>query len=76
MATPNWVGGCGVNTLLERKPFSDDIRGQSQQEELRGDGGEKGEALRVFSLSPKSESVSSFVFIAVFVYLCQCLKRA
>ena len=24
----------------------------------------------------KSESVSSFVFIAVFVYLCQCLKRA
>ena len=40
--------------------------GQSQQEELRGDGGEKGEAMGVLSLSPKSESESSFIIMAVF----------
>ena len=59
-----------------KKPFSDSNRGQSQQEELGGDGGENGEALGFFSLSLKSESGSSFVFIAVCGYLCQCLKRA
>ena len=67
MATPNWVGGCGVSTA-RKNPFSDNNRGQSQQEELGGDGGEKGEALGFFSLSLKSESGSSFVFIAVFGY--------
>ena len=43
MATPKWVEGCGVSTA-GKETFSDDNRGQSQQEELRGDGGEKGEA--------------------------------
>ena len=43
MATPKWVEGCGVSTAGE-ETFSDDYRGQSQQEELWGDGGEKGEA--------------------------------
>ena len=47
MATPNWVGGCGVSTA-RKNPFSDNNRGQSQQEELGGDGGEKGEALGFF----------------------------
>ena len=47
MATPNWVEGCGVDTA-GKETFSDDDRGQSQQEELRGDGGEKGEARGVF----------------------------
>ena len=76
MATPNWVGGCGVNTLLERKPFSDDNRGQSQQEELRGDGGEKGEAKGFFHFHRKVK-VSLVLSLLLFcIYLCQCLKRA
>ena len=52
-------------TLLEGA-IHDDNGGQSQQEELRGDGGEKGEAMGVLSLSPKSESESSFIIMAVF----------
>ena len=53
-------------TLLEGTLFAEDLRGQSQQEELRGDGGAKGEALG-FSLSRESESCFGFVIIAVFV---------
>ena len=47
-ATPMWVRGqpggpCGKENL-----FSDGNRGHSQQEELGGDGGEKGEDWGVF----------------------------
>ena len=52
MATPNWVEGCGVDTA-GKETFSDDDRGQSQQEELRGDGGEKGEARGFFTFAEK-----------------------
>ena len=52
MRSARWPRPIGLGAagwaLLERKPFSDDKRGQSQQEELRGDGGEKGEALGFF----------------------------
>ena len=49
---PIGLGAAGW-ALLERKPISDDKRGQSQQEELRGDGGEKGEALGFFTFTKK-----------------------
>ena len=58
--------GVVVWTLLEGTLFAEDLRGQSQQEELKGDGGAKGEALG-FSLSRESESCSSFVIIAGFM---------
>ena len=37
--------------MQKRNPFSDDNRGQSQQEELGGDGGEKGEARGFFTFT-------------------------
>ena len=40
-----------VWTLLEGTQSAEDLRGQSQQEELRGDGGAKGEASGVFTFS-------------------------
>ena len=43
--------GVVVWTLLEGTLFAEDLRGQSQQEELRGDGGAKGEASGVFTFS-------------------------
>ena len=36
-----------------KETFSYDDRGQSQQEELRGDGGEKGEARGIFTFAEK-----------------------
>ena len=63
-------------TLPEGTQSAEDLRGQSQQEELRGDGGAKGEARRgrhrgfslsLFSLSRESESCSSVVIIAVVI---------
>ena len=43
--------GVVVWTLLEGTLFAEDLRGQSQQEELRGDGGVMGEASGVFTFS-------------------------
>ena len=37
--------------ILKGTQSAEDLRGQSQQEELRGDGGAKGEALGVFTFS-------------------------
>ena len=45
--------GVVVWTLLEGTEFAEDLRGQSQQEELRGDGGAKGEASGVFTFHRK-----------------------
>ena len=52
------------------------IRGDRVSRRSSGVTEERRGRLWGFSLSLKSESGSSFVFIAVCGYLCQCLKRA
>ena len=68
MATPKWVEGCGVSTA-GKETFSDDNRGQSQQEELGGDGGEKGEAGGFFTFTEKVK-VSLVLSLLLFLYIC------
>ena len=68
-------------TLLEGTQSAEDLRGQSQQEELRGDGGAKGEAsgvftFSVFTLKVKVKVVLVLSLLLVSCNLCQCLKRA
>ena len=66
---PHPIGseGSPVDPTKKRPSISVDKRGQGQQEELGGDGGEKGEARGVFHKCP---------VLSVLLYLCQCLKRA
>ena len=45
--------GVVVWTLLEGTQFAEDLRGQSQQVELKGDEGAEGEALGVFTFQRK-----------------------
>ena len=55
--------GVVVWTLLEGTLFAEDLRGQSQQEELRGDG-EKVKVVLILSL------------LLFFINLWKCLRRA
>ena len=45
--------GVVVWTLLEGTQFAEDLRGQSQQVELKGDEGAEGEAFGVFTFQIK-----------------------
>ena len=64
-APPLWVRGQSGGPCKENLRWAP--RGQkSQQEELRGDGGERG-SRGDFSLSLESESGSNLVLIAVFM---------
>ena len=63
---------------------AEDLRGQSQQEELRGDGGVKGEALGDFyfhfhfreKVKVKVKVILTLSLLLFFLNLCQCLRRA
>ena len=60
------MGQGAVQGTLQRKLVLGTRGQKSQQEELRGDGGEKGQSRR-FLLSLESESGSNLVLISVFV---------
>ena len=65
MATPNWVEGCGVSTAGKNQFLI--TTGDRVSRRSSGQG--------VFSLSLKSESVSSLVFIAVLYIFVSVLEE-